>query len=343
MAEERIVFFGAGKIGRESLKKILSDEDVYHNHYLCFLDNDSNKKGHKINNLIIKEPQMLYNMKYDKIIITSVYENEVKNQLIKELQVSPDKILVVNDYLFQCFCRWVYEKKYAKMSGECLLGKKPKKIVVYTAIMGDYDDLRDPLFYNENVTYICFTNNKAITSNKWNIHYVKDDTLTNVIFARKLKILPHHYFKEFDVSIWIDGKLQIQDDLIKFLDKYCQKSPLLCFPHFSRECVYEEAAACIFSHKGKKEDIIRQIVNYYQQGFAFNSGLYETGVLIREHNNPIIAKAMENWWGEIMKFSARDQISFPFICWKNNILPDICDLFIYNNQWFRYYEHKRRE
>jgi hypothetical protein len=42
---------------------------------------------------------------------------------------------------------------------------------------------------------------------------------------------------------------------------------------------------------------------------------------------------MEEWWKEIEKFSYRDQISFPYVCWKNDFKPDICDQDIYNNEW----------
>ena len=58
-------------------------------------------------------------------------------------------------------------------------------------------------------------------------------------------------------------------------------------------------------------------------------GVFLCGVLIREHNNPVCVKLMEDWWKELEEGSRRDQISFPYVLWKNGYVKEdvftICD------------------
>ena len=38
------------------------------------------------------------------------------------------------------------------------------KIAVYTSYTNKYDKLRDPIFINENIDYLCFTDDKNLNS-----------------------------------------------------------------------------------------------------------------------------------------------------------------------------------
>ena len=42
-----------------------------------------------------------------------------------------------------------------------------EKICVYTCITGNYDDLKEVKVKEDNIDYICFTNNKGLSSNSW--------------------------------------------------------------------------------------------------------------------------------------------------------------------------------
>lgn len=41
---------------------------------------------------------------------------------------------------------------------------KNKKIVIYTAFTGNYDNLKEPEYIDENCDYVCFTDNPNIKS-----------------------------------------------------------------------------------------------------------------------------------------------------------------------------------
>lgn len=332
---KKVIFWGIGDTFEICWNKIKQRKDIFCDEYPAFCDNNYLLWGEKLYERLIIEPDKLNECDYDYIVITSIYGNDIHKQLIEKLKVNADKIMNFDEYTRYSFSRWIYRKKYGKEKN-MEKGKHNfdlSSLVIYTALTGNHDTLKTPLYTESNITYVCFTNNKQIKSNVWNMEYINAYNMDNVLLARKIKMQPHIYFREFETSIWVDGKFKIKDDLRKYVDFYGKKMPILCFPHFARECIYEEAAACIVSHKGKKEEIVRQISNYINEKFPFNSGLYETGCIVRNHHDIEIKRLMDEWYEEIKKYSYRDQLSFPKVCMKNKIVPDICDLDINSNKW----------
>jgi len=48
------------------------------------------------------------------------------------------------------------------------------RLVIYTAIIGNYDTLKDPEYIDENCDYVCFTDNRELKSDIWQIRLIKD-------------------------------------------------------------------------------------------------------------------------------------------------------------------------
>ena len=67
------------------------------------------------------------------------------------------------------------------------------------------------------------------------------------------------------------------------------------------------------------------------------------GCIVRRHNEDQVINLMSEWWFQINKYSYRDQISFPYVCWKNNFQPDISIENIYKNTFLRYFPHKNEK
>ena len=88
-----------------------------------------------------------------------------------------------------------------------------KRIAVYTCITGDYDNLREIDNVEKGIDYYCFTNNKNIRSNTWNVVYIEDDSLSNVELARKIKILGHSIVNSYDILLWMDGAVRFTKNI----------------------------------------------------------------------------------------------------------------------------------
>lgn len=212
----------------------------------------------------------------------------------------------------------------------CFKGKG----VIYTVLTGNYEKLHDPEFVDPRFDYICFTDDDSLRSEVWSIHKLTDtEGLGAQRLSRKPKILADAYLSDYDYSIYIDCKFKIRGDLYKYINKYSIGAPMLCFPHPGRACIYEEAKACIALKKDNPDAVRGQIERYRESGMPEHYGLIEAGCMVRRHGDPSVIRVMDDWWNEFLDGCRRDQISFPYACWKNNFRYDISDLSVVDNEY----------
>lgn len=240
---------------------------------------------------------------------------------------------------------------YGKTSIDLINHNTPKnnnsleklKGVIYTGIFGDYEELIDPKDYNPNLDYICFTDNPNLESKIWKIRVLNNLSLDDTRKARTVKIMPHKFLKEYDYSIWVDAGFKIIDDLKEFIKEYSTNKSLLTIIHPDRDCIYDEAEICINSNKDDENIINKQIHKYKLVNYPKNNGLIASGVIFRKHNEKKVIKIMEEWYGQVINYSKRDQLSFNYICWKNNFSFDVANIFLWKNQYFEHFFHQQNE
>ena len=214
------------------------------------------------------------------------------------------------------------------------------KGVIYSAITGDYDNVKEPKYVSPDFDYILFTNNPKIKSDIWQVRLVENPKqLDNVRLARRIKIMGHEYLPEYDYSIWVDGKLEIKDNLREYVETYRRWEPILCFTHYVNDCIYKEKNTCQILKKDDPQIMENQMEKYRLEGYPAENGLVESGIMVRDLKDKRMQKVMETWWEEILNGSRRDQLSFNYACWKNDFVYDTTDLFIYGNKYVELYGH----
>lgn len=205
------------------------------------------------------------------------------------------------------------------------------KIAIYTSIFGGYDDLIDDQYQMDGVDYICFTD-RDLESETWKV--IKSTPIYNDPNrnAKKYKILPHRYLKDYDYSIWIDGNIKVISDIRAL----CNGDSYKVYDHMQvfdkRNCIYDEAQAIlnfgkinsertpergIKNWKDNPKLIVDQMNRYISEGYPKNNGLATNPIIVRNHNDSDVIAVMEDWWSEIKYNSKRDQLSFNYIAWKN--------------------------
>ena len=213
---------------------------------------------------------------------------------------------------------------------------KNNKCVVYTAITGGYDNLNDPDYIDPDFDYICFTDDPNLKSNVWDVRLMDYEDNNLIRKARRYKILPHKYLKEYDYSFWIDGGIKVVGDLRDYVNNYLKETSMLSIKHIRRNCIYEESKACIRMAKDDENIINNQINKYKQLNYPTENGLIESTVLFRKHNDDEVIKVMEDWFTELKENSIRDQLSFNYVAWKNNFNYDQSDILVWKNQYFEH-------
>ena len=231
-----------------------------------------------------------------------------------------------------------------------------ERVVVYTAIFGDYDSLKEPRVTPEGVDFICFTD-KPIKSENWEIRVVErgDDDPTRC--ARMYKILPHRYLGSYDVSIWVDGNVAVVGDVTEFIETYLRENNMAVYDHaYSKHRDKTESPNPITSLKDQLDHLLKmaergrikddpeimkkQVDTYLADGYPDDQGLLQSTVLLRRHNEEDMKETMEMWWSELKKWSKRDQLSFNYAAWKTNFAFTYIKENVRNNDFFVMNSHK---
>ncbi|WP_411964463.1 glycosyltransferase domain-containing protein [Haloferax sp. YSMS24] len=214
-------------------------------------------------------------------------------------------------------------------------------IVVYTAIFDNYDFLLPPRNPNDSLDYICFTDNPNMESDIWDFRIVSDEEDSPKLQSGKYKTLPHRFLPEYKYSIWVDGNIHIHGNLTDLANKYVPETDLAVPPHPDRDCLYDEAQACVNLNKSDPEATAKQMQRYRKAGFPENFGLSETRILIRNHSAENVVNTMECWWKEYRDGANRDQLSFEYAAWETGLNYESLDIRYDNkSEYFHIYPHK---
>ncbi|WP_256545638.1 glycosyltransferase domain-containing protein [Halobellus inordinatus] len=216
-----------------------------------------------------------------------------------------------------------------------------EQIVVYTVVFDDFDVILTPRVFPKNVDYVCFTNTPNAVPEGWEIREVEKDGRSARRASRGVKIRPHKYFSEYEYSIYVDGNFHVVSDVSELVDAHLNEVDMLVPSHPGRNCIYDEAESCIELGLGDESTIRSQMERYRDRGFPEQWGLSNTHIMIRRHNDPTVRAAMDKWWDEYRTGAQRDQLSFEFAAWANDISYDHFSVdYFQEGGYFFHYPHK---
>lgn len=203
--------------------------------------------------------------------------------------------------------------------------------VIFTALFGDYENLKEPTVVTPGWKYICYTD-QPLKSDVWEVTPFLPGVYVPQMFARLVKIT----WANFPQSIWLDASFQINTNLDDFWNKHYKGG--ICAPkHPARACAHREAQVCM--RRGlDAERVQKQINRYANQGLPYNAGLISSGILMRDNSQPV-KDFCSLWWEQIVDGSLRDQIGFAYSDWK---MPGVSHTFDYDyrvRQEFIYQKH----
>lgn len=204
-----------------------------------------------------------------------------------------------------------------------------RKKVIYTCVTGGYDALMDPKAVSAGFDYVCYTDDSALTSTIWTVKMIPDSLsgLTNQLKNRYIKMHPHEFFKDYDLSIYVDSNVELKKDVNELLAAKCNDGDVFFYKHPSRKCIYDEMDAVLRIKKDKPENVNPQREKYKKEGYPEKNGLSQNNIIIRRHNTDNCKKLMDAWWNELLNGSYRDQLCLFYVLWKNKnlkitVLPD---------------------
>lgn len=217
------------------------------------------------------------------------------------------------------------------------------KIVVYTAITGNYDDLK-PAPRIHGVRFYAFMD-QVHSVKGWETRklIIPDDSVGNLDDNRRakwFKLHPHKIFPGYKHTIWIDGSVEVIGDLHELIENV-RGNGWGAFKHASRNCIVDEAFACAQLGKDDPDVMSKQVAHYMAaKNYPRNNGLSENTIIVRSSNSDKIIEINERWWEEVKMWSKRDQLSLNYVCWKKNFRYTELPGNVYRNRWFKLHGHK---
>ena len=196
-----------------------------------------------------------------------------------------------------------------------------KPFAIYSAVVGNYDEIKQPCVVDERFDYILFTNEVQETNiGVWQIRPVLYTNKDNTRICRYVKTHPEELLPGYKASVWMDSNIQIarQDVYDRIVELYERDVLVASMCHPWRNCIYQEAF-CVLAECLEEEKIVLDWGRFLRkQNYPRNNGLFETNVLYRRHTE-ITCKMDELWWQCIDSFSKRDQLSFNYVLWEKHI------------------------
>ncbi len=216
-----------------------------------------------------------------------------------------------------------------------------KKVCVYTCITGDYDNLKEIKNKEKNIDYYCFTNNKNIKSKTWKVEYIEDKNLSNILLARKTKILGTEYINNnYDILLWMDAAVEFKKPINDFINEYLkEEDSFVCFKHGLRNKISEEMDACLRFRKETIDKIEKLKKFYTKEKYPDNNGLIESTVYIKRPKDKKVIETMNLWFDMVNNYTKRDQLSFNYCIFKTDLKVKWINEYVFNNDWFKWHEH----
>lgn len=197
--------------------------------------------------------------------------------------------------------------------------------VVYSCITGGYDNIAQHGYVADGWDYILFTDNEeAIAQGRvghWQVLPLTMRELDNTRNARYHKINPHIILSQYRYSLYIDGTIVINGGgILSKIEGWITSGELIAIPpHPQRTCIYDEADMVRLFRLDSDELIDSTLAVLRMDGYPPKNGLFETNVVFREHNAPKVVSTMERWWEMVRDYSRRDQLSFGYAAWLNDL------------------------
>ena len=205
---------------------------------------------------------------------------------------------------------------------EGVIPKNNRKVVVYSCLIGNYDNVTS---FNKQrgYDYILFTDQK-INNTNWTIFPIPDSVLnlkvSKIKKQRYMKIMPHKFFKNYDLSLYIDANYEIKGDLDDYLINTLNPLDHIYIPHLQFGKGIRQALDKAIEKKLDDVSLLNKVKKRYDsKHFLDKTGIVNAGLMIRYHNTEDCIRLMEKWWREVRDYSHVDGFAFDYAGYETGV------------------------
>ena len=160
--------------------------------------------------------------------------------------------------------------------------------------------------------------------------------------AKRPKARPDLY-TDCDASLWMDGSIHVRDGAFaRHVRALLEQHELVLTDHpEDRNCLYAEAVHCQDWPKYAAEPIRAQTAHYRAAGMPESFGLWAAGCIARRHT-PAMVRLGDAWLEEMERWSIQDQVSLPFILWRDPVPYGTFGIDQLDNEFFDLVPHAQQ-
>jgi len=139
--------------------------------------------------------------------------------------------------------------------------------------------------------------------------------------AKRPRCRPDLY-TDCDASLWMDGSVHVLDGrFIELVRSRLESHEVVLWDHpEGRDCLLEEAQHCYDWPKYRDGPLLDQAQHYLDEGMPEHFGLWATGSIARRHT-PKMQRLGDAWLEEMERWTIQDQVSLPYLLWRDRIDP----------------------
>ena len=196
-----------------------------------------------------------------------------------------------------------------------VIPKDSRKVIVYSCMIGNYDNVTS---FNKQrgYDYILFTD-QNIKNTNWTIFPIPEEVLklnvSDIKKQRYMKIHPHKFFKNYDLSLYIDPNYEITGDLDDYLINTLNPLDHIYIPHLQFGKGMKQAIDKAIEKKLDDVSLLKHVMDRYNQSKLLDkTGIVNAGLIIRKHHTEDCIKLMERWWEEVRDYSHVDNFAFDY-------------------------------
>ena len=204
-------------------------------------------------------------------------------------------------------------------------------VALVTSIYGDYDHLVDPPKQHGVDDYVAVVDRFHDGCSLWRQVVEPRPHLHPRMAAKVAKCLPWRY-TDAETTIWVDGSARLLHEEVA--SWAIAHGPFAQFRHPARDDILAEAHVSAGMRKYEGQPVVEQAVYYQSLGLPKNFGLWACGFIVRR--NPLTSRARlarfgQEWLTEQMVWSWQDQISEPYLLWRQHYRPADLDGDLWGN------------
>ena len=132
--------------------------------------------------------------------------------------------------------------------------------------------------------------------------------------------MPHKFFKNYDLSLYIDANYEIKGDLDDYLVNTLNPLDHIYIPHLQFGKGIRQALDKAIEKKLDDVSLLNKVKKRYDsKHFLDKTGIVNAGLMIRYHNTEDCIRLMEKWWREVRDYSHVDGFAFDYAGYETGV------------------------